>query len=297
MAFCTECGKLLANGEKFCANCGKAVTSENSEGNNRRKTAYEGELHKCPSCGEVLPPFSVICPSCGYEVRGAKASDSIREFALRIAQTKNDAQQINLIRNFPIPNTKEDVLEFMILAASNFNATHSLASDGVQKNVADAWLVKVEQSYEKAKLLFGKDKDFLKIQNAYNQTYRHIKVSKQNANRHAIANLALRTIGLWGGLIILFVALLLDAFSYMNTSVFHLGGGVVMIVGALMIGRRTKGLLDVGVGVVCGVLALLLGVLQKEVFGGNGSAMELAGGATVIITVVRLLKSSKENGR
>lgn len=295
MAYCSSCGTQISDNTKFCPECGSPNASS-TVNSTQRQHEFKGKIIKCPNCGEVLKAFEAICPSCGHEVRGVKGSDSIREFALRIAKAENDAQQINLIRNFPIPNTKEDVLEFMILAATNFNATHSLENDAVKKSLADAWLAKVEQGYEKAKLLFGKDKDFFKIQNVYNQTHERIKASKQNANRHAMINLALRTIGLWGGLGILFIAFLLDIFFYTNTSVFHLGGGAVMIVGALMIGRRTKGLFDVGVGVMCGVLALLLGVLLEEVFYGNGSAMQLAGGATIIITVVRLLKSYKEKG-
>lgn len=290
MLYCSNCGTQIEDNTKFCTECGSPNASGTTNPT-QRQHEFKGKIIKCPNCGEILKSFEGICSSCGYEVRGVKPSDSVYEFAFRIAQMENDSQQINLIRNYPIPNTKEDVLEFMILAATNFNAMHSLANDGVQKNVADAWLAKVQQSYEKAILLFGKDEDFSKIQNAYNQTFEHIRVSKQNANKYVLVNLALRTIGLWGGLIILSVALLLDIFSHTNTSVFHLGGGAVMIVGAFMIGRRTKGLLDIGVGVMCGLFSLLLGVLLKEVFYGNGSVMELAGGATIIIAVVRLLKS------
>ena len=55
MAFCINCGQELAEGAKFCANCGKAVTGENTT--SQRKTVYEGNLHKCPNCGEVLNSF------------------------------------------------------------------------------------------------------------------------------------------------------------------------------------------------------------------------------------------------
>ena len=65
-----------------------------------------------------------------------------------------------------------------------------------------------------------------------------------------------------------------------------------MIIGALMIRRKSEESLDVGVGVVCGILALLLGTLLQEVFRGNGSAMVLKGGTTLIIVIVRLVKSS-----
>ena len=36
-----------------------------------RKTVYEGQLHKCPNCGELLDAFRSHCSSCGYEIRDA----------------------------------------------------------------------------------------------------------------------------------------------------------------------------------------------------------------------------------
>lgn len=41
-----------------------------------------------------------------------------------------DEQKIDLIRNFSIPNTKEDVLEFIVLAAANIDLkVYGLDSD------------------------------------------------------------------------------------------------------------------------------------------------------------------------
>ena len=288
MAFCINCGHELKDGDKFCVVCGTAVI----ENQINRKMVFDGELHKCPNCGELLPPFTVSCPSCGYEIRGAKANNSVREFALNLAHTENNMQKTTLIRSFPIPNTKEDVLEFMILALTNFNISQNLSNGETEKDVSNAWLTKIEQSYQKAKLLFSDEKDFSKIQNAYDQAYNQIKASKQLAKRKALAKLALRTIGLWGGLIIFLIALVLDLVSRADTSILHLGGGAIMIVGAFMIGHKSRSLLDVAVGVACGLLSMLFGTLLQEVFDENGSMMMLAGGATLVIVIVRLVKSS-----
>ena len=123
MAFCINCGQKLAEGAKFCANCGKAV---NNDSTNQRKTVYDGELHKCPNCGELLNAFGTVCSSCGYEIRGSKASNSVKEFAMRLADAENDMQKITIIQSFPIPNNKEDILEFLILAATCFDPSENL---------------------------------------------------------------------------------------------------------------------------------------------------------------------------
>lgn len=290
MAFCMNCGQELTDGSKFCSNCGTATGTVKAE-TNERKTIYDGELHKCPNCGELLNSFVTNCPACGYELRGAKASNSVKDFAVKLSQTETDSAKVSLIRNFPIPNTKEDVFEFMILASTNFDAYFSHTGNE-RKELSDAWITKMEQGYQKAKLLFGNDKEFLKIQNIYDQACNKINTSTQKEKKYSLFNLALRTIGLWGGLVVFIIAFFIDIFSYSNTSIYHLGGGAIMIVGAFMIGRKSKEIIDVGVGIVCGVLSILLGTLLQEVFYGNGSMMELAGGATIIITIVRLVQST-----
>lgn len=83
MAICSKCGSQLPDGAKFCLNCGaqSSGSPENSQsyqaGNSKRETVFEGEIHKCPSCGEVLGAFVTTCPSCGYEIRGGKSSASL----------------------------------------------------------------------------------------------------------------------------------------------------------------------------------------------------------------------------
>lgn len=152
--FCPYCGTKLDDGARFCKNCGEAVSdtaeqtpkvqqTESPDGNpSERKTVYEGYIHKCPNCGEVLDSFAVNCPTCGYEFRGVKGAISVREFAKKLEEIESkrptsrfgfkkvlenqntvnetDMKKISLIRSFVIPNTKEDMLEFLILASSNF---------------------------------------------------------------------------------------------------------------------------------------------------------------------------------
>ncbi len=167
MSYCRNCGKELAEGAKFCFECGVPVQGNISS---ERKTVYEGELHKCPSCGEILSSFVSVCPSCEYELRDTKTATSIKDFASKIGQAGSDEQKVNLIRNFPVSNTKEDIFEFMILASSSITGEYNEA-------VFNAWLAKFEQCYKKASLSFGTDPDFSKIQDLHEQTTK--KISKE----------------------------------------------------------------------------------------------------------------------
>lgn len=204
MAFCINCGQELAEGAKFCANCGKAVGGNSS--NSQRKTAYDGEIHKCPNCGEIVEAFTGTCSSCGYELRDTKPSHSILEFVTKLESielqrektatpfsfskffteesiSSTNEQKINLIRSFAIPNTKEDIYEFMILAASNIDLqVYGFGDQGIltasRKAISDAWMAKFEQAYQKAFLVFGSSSDFQSIKVLYNTKMKQVKRKK-----------------------------------------------------------------------------------------------------------------------
>lgn len=207
MAFCINCGQELAEGAKFCANCGKAVTSENTT--SQRKTVYEGNLHKCPNCGEVLNSFVTNCPTCGHEIRDTLGVSSVRQLAMKLEQLEAkrpqkkgtnifaqtfgggvqlqsiDEQKIDLIRNFSIPNTKEDVLEFIVLAAANIDLkVYGLDSgryqmlDPARRELSDAWLSKLEQADQKAEIMFGQTQEYISMRNVYEKKMKAIKRAK-----------------------------------------------------------------------------------------------------------------------
>lgn len=158
MAFCINCGQELVDGAKFCANCGTEVGASQNGAKEQRKTVYDGELHKCPNCGERLDSFVTACPTCEYELRGAKVTSVVNELAQKLEQTESVEQKIDLIRNFYIPNTKEDIYEFFILATSNMSAGDY---------DVEAWYAKLEQAYQKAKLSFGNAPEFQYLNKLY----------------------------------------------------------------------------------------------------------------------------------
>ena len=124
MSFCSNCGQSIANGAKFCSNCGTPVDASSANTQSQRKTVYDGVMHKCPHCGEILNSFTSICPACGYELRGTAATTSVEKLYKNIQAAKSDSEVVRLVKMFPIPNSREDILEFMVLASSNFNEDH-----------------------------------------------------------------------------------------------------------------------------------------------------------------------------
>lgn len=202
MAFCTKCGTELPNDARFCPNCG-TPTADNKGDNIQRKIEYEGTIHKCPNCGEIVKAFTLNCPSCGYEFRDSRTTNSVKELASQLEElekrkgkkklrdmflgayghfTNEDDQRINLIRNFPIPSTKEDVVEFAILASSNIDIKSyglSGVNNKILREISDAWMAKFEQAHQKAKLLFGDSTDFHRIDTLYSEKKKQIKHEKQ----------------------------------------------------------------------------------------------------------------------
>lgn len=135
----------------------------------RRKVEYEGQVRKCPECGEVINAFVPVCPSCGHEMRGSKATSAVHELAVKLDKTHSIGEKEKLIRNFYIPNTREDIIEFLILASSNIET----GSD-----CTDAWAAKMEQAYQKAKLTFGDNSEFEYVETLYSKTARGLRMKK-----------------------------------------------------------------------------------------------------------------------
>ena len=130
MAFCTKCGKPLAEGAQFCASCGTPAGGAANDGS-KRVQKFDGEIHKCPNCGAQLPSMAVRCPECGIELRGMKNTSAAVELKKVIDSVKpvydedgdldedeTNKRIIRAMKNFVIPNTEEDMLELMIQAAS-----------------------------------------------------------------------------------------------------------------------------------------------------------------------------------
>lgn len=238
MPFCSKCGAEIIEGAKFCQECGAPISAQAEQYLGKRQQEYSGKIYKCPNCGEILNSFEAVCPACGYELRGVKATSSVQEFAKEIAaieasrppkekvksfreiflndQTvidETDSRIANAIQNFPIPNTKEDIMEFMILTSANINTeafgvVETTKEEKRKKTIADAWLSKAKQVYVKARNSYGSDPDFQQIEDLYQSCVQD--VGKQKKKR------ALKNFWLFAWIPLAW--LLIFVFAFGNTS-------------------------------------------------------------------------------
>ncbi len=132
------------------------------------------------------------------EIRGnSEAVSSVKQFAKELSELqmnknvigreKKDAV-LDLIKTYPVPNTVEDLAEFMILAAnsidysalkSNFIINMYKGDRGVL--TSKAWLSKMEQTYNKAKLSFPDSPKFQQIKEIYEDAKKQEKKSKSGS--------------------------------------------------------------------------------------------------------------------
>lgn len=283
MAFCINCGQHLDEGAKFCPSCGHSVAVDKTI-NSGRETVYEGSVHKCPNCGEVLPSFVAHCPSCGYEIRGNSAVKSVQELYMEINRATSSSQKDTMIRNFPIPNSKEDILEFMVIASSNI-----IGED--DKDIYEAWLAKFEQAYQKAVLLFKSDDDFSKIEKIYENCQNNIKAEKQRKFNRFTIDTIIGNIAISAGMVLVIVALFIERTGG-NSSLVELAGCIILIASAASLFKRGAIFIDYMVSVASGLLMIPLSFLFY-----NGSMIELCGALVLIIVVVNYFKSLKGKGR
>ena len=220
VAFCSNCGTKLNVDAKFCHGCGSAVSSNSQPvqqplvqsttvDHTVRKQEYAGKVIKCPNCGGVITETTVICPECGMQLTGRAAVSSVQVFKDQLMDIENarksgsggmlgvylpadkaDIQKLTLIRNFPIPNSIDDILEFMFLAIANIDVnlskntlTNKMNSSAqietkatIGRTISNAWVSKMEQCYKKAELLFPNASEFETVQRVYRDKMKELKI-------------------------------------------------------------------------------------------------------------------------
>ena len=223
MSYCTNCGAKLSEGAKFCGECGTKVASNEApqspvesheDSSSHREQKFVGKIYKCPNCGETVDGVMAICPYCHHRLSDKSASSVVTKFSEQLLEIENERKEsgkmgmfgtvfsdmapaskadkkiLSLVKSFPIPNTVEDITEFMLLADTNIdpslskksllNKMNSInryeTSTSIRTTISDAWVAKMEQAYKKAKLSFQDDPLFPKIEKIYLDKMKELKI-------------------------------------------------------------------------------------------------------------------------
>lgn len=229
MAYCTNCGTKLVDGDVFCGNCGKrieaaaapcepvppqatatpqapvppratekpAIPTEENEPPTK-ETKPKSAITRCPACGEIVDKNAIICPSCGYGIRDvADGSIALLSQKLDLIESKRpqkrkrdengtisatDERKISLIRSWPIPNSKDDLIEFAAMASGNCIAPPKVNEKRTAEDaLAEAWHSKFDQAYAKAEHLFGDSDEFALLIDLKAEIQRKTVVSRLRA--------------------------------------------------------------------------------------------------------------------
>lgn len=197
--FCPECGlstQQLQPG-KNPVHAAHDVNNVNTDNQTIRQSTFVGLIQRCPNCGASIDATDAICSECGYKISGRRANGIVARFSeqlLAIEQgrkganviegvveglistggiSRTDKQIIALINTFPIPNNVEELSEFMFMATSNIDARLSkktllsVKEKNGESAISDAWVSKMKQIYNKAKMAFPDDGLFAQIEHLY----------------------------------------------------------------------------------------------------------------------------------
>ncbi len=205
---CKQCGQVLKVGSKFCGKCGTPVP--NTENN----AIHQNNTSHCPNCGAVVNRLDVVCRSCGTAITNRNVAMSVNVFASELAKIEAERlssnsnakrglfdigadheqaygskyldKKISFIQSFPIPNTTEEIVEFILIAMANIDTKYGNKIYDTDKwarvggpyysevKLATTWIGKMEQAYNKAMLLFPDNPLFPKIKELYEKKMREL---------------------------------------------------------------------------------------------------------------------------
>lgn len=157
-----------------------------------------GDVKKCPACGAMVQSFQTKCSDCDHEFTNIEANASInklfemlndaedsrtedltsnnplsamgnlmaKQMSAGFGPGKVDKKKMEIISNFPIPTTKNDILEFLALsipkAKQKGNFLTKMNPENKSHNeFVPVWKTKCEQIIMKAKFSMKEDKKAL----------------------------------------------------------------------------------------------------------------------------------------
>lgn len=139
-----------------------------------------GNVLKCPSCGAQVVGGSALCPECGYAFSNVGANSSYEKLSAKLEAievayrdkvsisiplygvSKKVKEKANVIRMFPVPNTRADLLEFLASMSAQISSMKQTQSMQLfeEQMMRKAYEAKYEECVNKARISFANDPDF-----------------------------------------------------------------------------------------------------------------------------------------
>ena len=136
---------------------------------------------KCPSCGAQVVGGSAVCPECGYAFSNVGANSSYEKLSAKLEAidvayrgkasfsvplygvSKKAKEKASLIRMFPVPNTRADLLEFLASMSAQISSMKQNTSMQVfeEQMMRKAYEAKYDECVNKARISFANDPDFM----------------------------------------------------------------------------------------------------------------------------------------
>ena len=172
---------------------GESTGTESSNNSSSGQQTGSVESIKCPNCSGIVSSFTAFCPYCGAELQNLAAASACQELCNRLEQIEGtrpketimssvitivnretgnikleptDKRKVELIGNFIVPNTKSDIMEFLLLAESRIDACKNAlkSSNGTdymaQEALLNVWTSKYDQVMKKGQIALAHDPDF-----------------------------------------------------------------------------------------------------------------------------------------
>ncbi len=168
------------------------------------KSNKYGDVRKCPACGAMIQSFQAKCPECDYEFANIEANSSVERLSkmLNEAEDKrlsdrrseggllgafgsslgmgsfaeitgngsNVRRKEQIIEAFPIPNTKEDLLEFISFIAPKAKKLGIFSNvTPEEKTLNRIWRKKLEEVFVKESISLKNDQEVQSIINKYSK--------------------------------------------------------------------------------------------------------------------------------
>ena len=295
MPYCNNCGTSLVDNAKFCHECGSKVENNSGDVTQAAHIEYRGTLLKCPNCQGAIDKTTSVCPYCGYQFHNVGTSQTLRQFTSILLQAE-EKDKSNIIRNYPVPNTSEDIKEFMLMASTN------IRDESLSDEKYSAWSVKLEQCKKKADMVITDYDDQKAINDIYEQARlyiteknkQYIREERIQTTGNAIKQLAhvlIPNLGIIAGIILFIVAIPMEK-TYENNSVHVLGGAILLMVSAGTLHKRNAPVIDYLFALAGGGLCMYLGRFFRD-----NSVNILGGFATIALAVVNYFKQLSRDSK